>query len=117
MIGANGKTVTIRGFVVLPVSICGVLLWHEFAVACGMQPQMIIGADILQPHFARLAYEDNGEVQLEFKKEECAECRRNKALPQEGEAAQMRYVSRKIRATRNRQQVDDGFIAEHSTEW
>ena len=35
----------------------------------------------------------------------------NKELPLEGESVQMRYVSRKILVSRNRQRVDDGFIA------
>ena len=109
--GGNGQALKISGFVVLPVVICGELLWHEFGVVSGLPVRVIIGADILIPHRGGLKYVDDTHVRLKLKKSECTECLKNKELPQEGESVQMRYVSRNIRVVRNRQRLDDEFIA------
>ena len=70
----------------------------------------IFGADILQPQFCLLGYEINKQVQLQLREAVCGECRNNRLLFKENEVAQMCYVSRRICTTRNRQQLDDGFI-------
>ena len=72
--GGNGEALTISGFVVLPVAICGELLWHEFGVVSGLPMRVIIGADILQPHRGIHRYVDDKHVQLKLGKSKFAEC-------------------------------------------
>ena len=87
VVAGNGEAVTIRGFVVLPVTICGMLFWHEFAVVHELAVNAIIGADILRRHECALRYGENGQMRLEIMESDCEECRRNRALPLDGAAA------------------------------
>ena len=109
--GGNGGALSIRGFAVLPVVICGAVLWHEFAVVHELPLRAIIGADILQPHLASLSYLNGQQKKLELGTGECATCSENKMHTDEGFTAQMRYVERHIRDLRIRYQIEDGFMA------
>ena len=109
--GGNGGALSIRGFAVLPVVICGVILWHEFAVVHELPLRAIIGADILQPHLASLSYLNGEQKRLELGVGECAICKEKKTLMTEGYAAQIRYVERNVKELRNRYQIEDGFMA------
>ena len=82
--GGNGGALSIRGFAVLPVVICGAVLWHEFAVVHELPLRAIIGADILQPHLASLSYLNGQQKKLELGTGECATCRENKMHTDEG---------------------------------
>ena len=109
--GGNGGALSIRGFAVLPVVICGVVIWHEFAVVHELPIRAIIGADILQPHLASLSYLNDNQKKLELGTSECEICKEKKLLTDEGDSAQMRYVERNVRELRNRYQIEDGFMA------
>ena len=109
--GGNGGALSIRGFAVLPVVICGAVIWHEFAVVHELPLRAIIGADILQPHLASLSYLNGHQKKLELGTGECAICKEKKTLTDEGCSAQMRYVERNIRDLRIRYQIEDGFMA------
>ena len=87
------------------------LIWHEFAVVHQLPLEVLIGADILQPHLCFLLYLTNKQKDLRFGLHNCFECNYNRALPFDGAAAQLRYVDRALHDSRNRVQVDDNFIA------
>ena len=109
--GGNGSPLNIRGFAVLPLMISDTLIWVEYAVVRQLPLEVLIGADILQPHFCFLLYLKNKQKDLRFKLLNCFECNYNRALPFDGAAAQLRYVDRALHDSRNRVQVDDNFIA------
>ena len=111
VVGGNGAPLSIRGFVVLPTVIDGILLWHEYAVIHRLPLVAIIGADIFQSHNCSLHYMNNKQKKLEFGSTDCSECKRNRELPHEGGAAQMRFVDRTIHDSRNRQRVDNNVMA------
>ena len=87
------------------------LIWHEFAVVRQVPLEVLIGADILQPHLFSLLYLKNKQKNLRFGLQNCLECNYNRALPFDGAAAQLRYVDGALHDSRNRVQVDDNFIA------
>ena len=73
--------------------------------------EVLIGADILQPHLCSLLYVKNKQKDLRFGLQNCFECNYNRALPFDGAATQLRYVDCPLHDSRNRVQVDDNFIA------
>ena len=109
--GGNGGPLYIRGFAVIPLMIGDTLIWHEFAVVHQLPLEVLIGADILQPHLCSLLYLKNKQKDLRFGLQNCFECNYNRALPVDGAVAQLRYVDLALHDSRNRVQVDDNFIA------
>ena len=87
------------------------LIWHEFAVVPQLPLEVLIGADIRQPHLCSLRYLKSKQKDLRFGLQNCFECNYNRALPFDGAAAQLRYVDRAFHDLRNRVQFDDNFIA------
>ena len=108
--GGNGGPLDISGIAVLPLMIGDTLIWHEFAVVRQHSLEVLIGADILQPHLCSLLYLKNKQKDLRFGLQNCFECNYNRALPFDNAAAQFRYVDRALHDSRNRVQVDDKFI-------
>ena len=66
MFGGNKGSLDIRGFPVLSVVISGALIWHEFALIRQFQLEVLIGADILQPHLCSLRYLKDKQKNLKF---------------------------------------------------
>ena len=56
MLGGNGAPLFIQDFGVLPVTIGGTLVWHELALVRKLPLDVLIGADILQPHLCSQHY-------------------------------------------------------------
>ena len=108
---ANRGQLDISGFAVLPLIIGDTIIWHEFALVRQLLLEVLIGADILQPHLCSLYYLKNKQKDLRFELQNCFERYYNRALPFDGAAAQLRYVHRAFHDSRNRVQVDDNFIA------
>ena len=69
--GGNGGPLDIRGFAVLPLMIGDTLIWHEFAVVRQLPLEVLIGADILQPHLCSLLYLKNKQKDLRFGLQNC----------------------------------------------
>ena len=109
--GGNGGPLDIRYFAVLPLKIGDTLIWHKFAVIRQLPLEVLINADILQPHLCSLLHLKNKQKHLRFGLQNCFECNHNRALHFDGAAAQLRYVDRALHDSRNRVQVDDNFIA------
>ena len=109
--GGNGNPLDIRGFAVLPVMISDTLIWHEFAVVRHLPLEVLIGTDILQPHFCSLLYLTNKQNDFRFALQNCLECNYNPALPLDNAAAQLHYFDRALHDSRNRVHADNNFIA------
>ena len=72
--GGNGGPLNIRGFAVLPEVINSTLIWHEFAVVRQFPFEVLIGADIRQPHLCSLRYLRDKQKELKFYLQSCFDC-------------------------------------------
>ena len=53
MIGGNEKALDLKGFAVLSVSLGTNLIWHKFGIVSNLPLEVLVGADVLAPIFAR----------------------------------------------------------------
>ena len=75
--GGNGGLLDIWNFAVLPVVISGTFIWHKLAVVRQFPLEVLIGANILQPHFCLLRYMRDKQKELTFGFYSCFDCDHN----------------------------------------
>ena len=56
VIGGSGEVLHLKGFAVIPISFGSTLVWHEFGVVKDLLLDVLIGGDVLIPHFCTLQY-------------------------------------------------------------
>ena len=72
VVGVEGASAMIRGYVDVPVEIAGVAVRHQLLVVEGLAFHLIIGTDIWRAHRAVLTLDKSAPVRLQIRK--CAVC-------------------------------------------
>ena len=74
VIEGNGEALDFKGFAVLPVAFRSTLIWHEFGVVPNLHLEVLIGADVVAPHFCALLYLKNNKKRLQLYIQVCFRC-------------------------------------------
>ena len=110
VIGGNGESLDLKGFVVLPVALGSNLNWHEFGVVPNLLLEVLINSDVLGPHLCMLLYLTN-KKRLQFKIQVCPRCLQYRTDPEVGSQKQLRFVDRSLKRKRIRLRAGYNFLA------
>lgn len=92
VVGGNGRTLDLRGFVMLPTAISTVTYSHEYGIVRELPIDVIIGSDVLIPHQCTLQYTLNEQKKLELNHRDCSICAINRPDPESGTKAQLKFT-------------------------
>ena len=115
MIGGNGEALDLKGFAVLPVALGSNLILLEFGVVPNLPIELLVGADVLEPHLCSLLYLKirylNYKKRLQFGIQVCLRCLHCRTDPEVGSQRQLRFVDRSLKRKRNLLKVGYNFLA------
>ena len=111
VIEGNNEALDFKGCSVLLVALGSNLIWHEFGDVPNLPLKVLVGADVLAPHFCSLLYLKNNKKRLQLGIEVCPRCLQHRTDPNVKSQKQLRFVDRSFKRMRNRLKVVYNFLA------